>query len=93
MNTTQGSPCARRISFARGSYGSRGLVGASCMLLRIRRVDTEPFSSGVCSAGLQYLDGLGELPGAPGAAAQLQIRSTPCSGRDEFITTRMKCAQ
>jgi len=31
---------------------------------------TEPFSSCVCLADLQYVDGLGELPGAPGAAAE-----------------------
>ena len=32
---------------------------------------TEPFSSRLCLAELQYVDGLGELAGAPGAAAQL----------------------
>src|SRR6266567_3964517 len=32
---------------------------------------TEPFSSSVCLAYLQYVDGLGELAGAPGAAAEL----------------------
>ena len=32
---------------------------------------TEPFSSCVCLADLQYVDGLGELSGAPGAAAEL----------------------
>ena len=33
--------------------------------------NTEPFSSCVCLADLQYVDGLCELAGAPGAAAQL----------------------
>ena len=32
---------------------------------------TEPFSSCLCLAGLQYVDGPGELSGAPGAAAEL----------------------
>ena len=32
---------------------------------------SEPFSSCVCLAGLQNVDGLGELAGAPGAAAEL----------------------
>jgi hypothetical protein len=31
---------------------------------------TEPFSSCVCLADLQCVDGLGELAGAPGAAAE-----------------------
>jgi hypothetical protein len=31
----------------------------------------EPFSSCVCLADLQCVDGLGELAGAPGAAAEL----------------------
>ena len=33
--------------------------------------NNEPFSSCVCLADLQYVDGLGELSGAPGAAAEL----------------------
>jgi hypothetical protein len=38
--------------------------------LRIRgAADTEPFPSCLCVADLEYADGLGELPGAPGAAA------------------------
>ena len=41
------------------------------------RIQTEPFSSGVCLAGLQNVDGLGELAGAPGAAAQL-AEDAPC---------------
>jgi hypothetical protein len=36
-----------------------------------RQRQTEPFSSCVCLADLQYVDGLGELAGAPGAAAEL----------------------
>ena len=32
---------------------------------------SEPFSSSVCLADLQYVDGLRELAGAPGAAAEL----------------------
>ena len=36
-----------------------------------RGVENEPFSSCVCLADLQYVDGLGELPGAPRAATQL----------------------
>jgi len=32
---------------------------------------TEPFPSWLCPADLQYVDGLGELTGAPGAAAEL----------------------
>ena len=32
---------------------------------------TEPFSSGLCLADLQNVNGLGELPGAPEAAAKL----------------------
>src|SRR5215472_15648713 len=32
---------------------------------------TEPFPSWLCFADLQYMDGLGELTGAPGAAAEL----------------------
>ncbi len=39
--------------------------------LKIAECMTERFSSGVCLADLQYVDGLGELPGAPGAAAEL----------------------
>ncbi len=35
------------------------------------RGEIEPFSSCVCLADLQYVDGLGELSGAPGAAAEL----------------------
>jgi hypothetical protein len=31
----------------------------------------EPFSSWLCLADLQYVDGLGELAGAPGAMALL----------------------
>ena len=31
----------------------------------------EPFPSWLCLAKLQYMDGLGELTGAPGAAAEL----------------------
>jgi putative transposase len=34
-------------------------------------VDTEPFPSWLCLANLQYVDGLGELAGAPGTAAEL----------------------
>ena len=34
-------------------------------------VDIEPFPSWLCLADLQYVDGLGELAGAPGAAAEL----------------------
>ena len=33
--------------------------------------DSEPFSSWLCLMDLQYVDGLGELAGAPGAAAEL----------------------
>jgi hypothetical protein len=36
-----------------------------------RTVMTEPFSSWLCRVDLQGVDGLGELPGAPGAAAGL----------------------
>ena len=32
---------------------------------------SEAFPSCLCLAGLQYVNGLGELPGAPGAAAEL----------------------
>src|SRR6266568_7523955 len=32
--------------------------------------DSEPFPSWLCLAGLQYVNGLGELSGAPGAAAE-----------------------
>jgi hypothetical protein len=32
---------------------------------------TEPFPSCLCLADLQYVDGLGEFPGTPGAAAEL----------------------
>ena len=32
---------------------------------------TEPFPSWLCLANLQYVDGLGKLAGAPGAAAEL----------------------
>src|ERR1700721_2344248 len=32
---------------------------------------TEPFSSWLCRVDLQRVDGLGELPGAPGTAAEL----------------------
>ena len=32
---------------------------------------TEPFPSCLCLADLQYVDCLGELPGTPGAAAEL----------------------
>src|SRR6516164_1940199 len=32
---------------------------------------SEPFPSWLCLAGLQYVDGLGQLPSAPGAAAEL----------------------
>jgi hypothetical protein len=32
---------------------------------------SEPFPSWLCLANLQYVDGLGELVGAPGAAAEL----------------------
>ena len=35
------------------------------------RAGSEPFSSCVCLADVQYVDGLGELSGAPGAAAEL----------------------
>src|SRR6266568_4274786 len=34
---------------------------------------SEPFSSSVCLAYLQYVDGLGELAGAPGAAAGVRL--------------------
>ena len=37
----------------------------------LRGLVSEPFSSCVCLADLQYVDGLGELAGAPGAAAEL----------------------
>jgi putative transposase len=37
----------------------------------VKRDFTEPFSSWLCLADLQYVDGLGELSGAPGAAAEL----------------------
>jgi hypothetical protein len=35
------------------------------------RLTTEPFPSWLCLADLQYVNGLGELSGAPGAAAEL----------------------
>ena len=37
--------------------------------------DTEPFPPWLCLADLQYVDGLGEEPGAPGTAAQLTENS------------------
>jgi hypothetical protein len=37
----------------------------------VKAGDTEPFSSSGLLTGLQYVDGLGELAGAPGAAAEL----------------------
>jgi len=36
---------------------------------------SEPFPSWLCPADLQYVDGLGELTGAPGAAAELPENS------------------
>jgi len=45
---------------------SRDAVGSG-----VWPVINEPFSSGICLAGLQSVDGLGELAGAPRAAAQL----------------------
>ena len=41
------------------------------LMLKAVAHHTEPFSSCVCLADLQYVDGLGELAGAPGAAAEL----------------------
>jgi hypothetical protein len=55
---------------------SRRLRRAPALGIRARPSDglaatTEPFSSRVCLADLQNVDGLGQLPGTPGAAAQL----------------------
>jgi hypothetical protein len=53
--------------------------------------DTEPFSTWLCLADLQGVDGLGELAGAPGAAAELaedapgfELRVCPLGGCAEF---------
>jgi hypothetical protein len=45
----------------------------ACVRAKIAEVVTvsEPFPSRLCLADLQYVDGLGELAGAPGAAAEL----------------------
>ena len=47
------------------------VVGLTKRFTLIRGTPIEPFSSCVCLADLQYVDGLGELSGAPGAAAEL----------------------
>jgi hypothetical protein len=54
-------------------------------------VNIEPFSSRLCLAELQYVDGLGELAGAPGAAAELpqdvpglELRVCPFPGSPQF---------
>jgi len=44
---------------------------SNCVIFHTTLELTEPFSSSVCLAYLQYVDGLGELAGAPGAAAEL----------------------
>jgi len=49
---------------------ANGLGGTSARTKELYR-DTEAFPSCLRFAGLQYVDGLGELPGAPGAAAEL----------------------
>src|SRR6266496_843456 len=35
------------------------------------QLESEPFAPRLCFTDLQYVDGLGELPGAPGTAAKL----------------------
>src|SRR6266576_933318 len=54
-----------------GTSGIRRTVRGSCRVAHRLGSDAELFSSCVCLADLQYVDGLRELAGAPGAAAQL----------------------
>ena len=48
-----------------------GAAQPTAEAIEVAWLDSEPFSSCVCLANLQNVDGLGELPGAPGAAAEL----------------------
>ena len=76
--------------------GCRGLLQVSALgmidLLKsgssMVDLNTRPFPSCLCFAGLQCVDGLGELPGAPGAAAELaqvlELRVRALAGRAEF---------
>jgi hypothetical protein len=59
--------CVMTASYARKKKAHGKLTARTVMLLS--RVDSEPFSSGGF-AGLQDVDGFGEVAGAPGAAAQ-----------------------
>src|SRR5690348_7727827 len=74
MRRTGRSVCGWRPRLAVRLAPSRRL--AWCSIRTARRVN-EAFSSCLCLAGLQYVDGLGELPGAPGAAAELP-ENLPC---------------
>jgi Transposase DDE domain len=51
---------------------------------------SEPFPSGLCLAELQYVDGFGELPGAPGAAAEL---AEDAPGLELGVRTLAGCAE
>ena len=52
----------------------RGMTCAACaarVQKKLSGLDDEPFPSSLCGVNLQGVDGLGELSGAPGAAAEL----------------------
>ena len=63
MAKLKGSAVEKILKKAGGVFGDKGFIG------------TEPFPSWLCFADLQYVDGLGELAGAPGAAAELAENS------------------